>query len=261
LQIHNITISEIQALLRKQKKAPNELLAAMKKDSRIGVQRLLEKYDREQKSLQKLRDKAEQMLINERRLWDQGYLYLAGLDEAGRGPLAGPVVSACVILPKGLVIEGVDDSKKLTASKREDLFDQISKKAIAIGVGIIDHCRIDNVNILYATKEAMIQAVNACKQQPDYLLLDAIHLKDMPLPQLSIIGGDAKSQSIAAASIIAKVTRDRMMEGFARLYPEYGFDKHKGYGTAEHIEAIRKFGISPIHRKSFLIKIFSNVQR
>ena len=130
MQIHNITISEIQALLRKQKKAPNELLAAMKKDSRIGVQRLLEKYDREQKSLQKLRDKAEQMLINERRLWDQGYLYLAGLDEAGRGPLAGPVVSACVILPKGLVIEGVDDSKKLTASKREDLFDQISKKQL-----------------------------------------------------------------------------------------------------------------------------------
>lgn len=261
LQIHNKTISEIQALLHKQETISDGLLSAMKKDSRVGIQKLLEKYYREQNSLQKLRKKTEQMLINERKLWARGYFYLGGIDEAGRGPLAGPVVSACVILPKDLAIEGVDDSKKLAKAKREELFDKISNEATAIGVGIIDHSRIDQVNIYNATMEAMKQAVSACKQQPDYLMLDAMLLKGIPLPQLSMIGGDAKSQSIAAASIIAKVTRDRIMEGFARLYPKYGFDKHKGYGTAEHIMAIRKCGLSPIHRKSFLTNILSNAQR
>lgn len=259
MNIHNRTISEVKALLRDEETIPEQLLTAMKLDSRVGIQELLKKYYRRQETLRKKQEKAEELLKFERKLWAQGYTYLGGVDEAGRGPLAGPVVSACVILPKELIIETIDDSKKLTAAKREDLFGQISKEAVAIGIGIIENNIIDKINIYNATIESMIQAVKACRHQPDFLLLDAIRLKDMSLPQYSITKGDSRSQSIAAASIVAKVTRDRMMEGFARLYPMYGFDKHKGYGTKEHINAIQEYGISPIHRKSFLTNILSTI--
>ena len=255
MNIHNKTISEVQALLHEHETVSEQLLEAMKKDSRIGIQKLLARYYQEQEAIRKRKEKAKQLLTEERRLWALGYSFIGGIDEAGRGPLAGPVAAACVILPRDLTIEGIDDSKKLTAAKREELYKIIYEKALAVGLGIVDQNKIDEINIYNATVLAMNQAVRACSLEPDYLLLDAMHLKDMPVPQLSIIGGDGKSQSIAAASIIAKVTRDKIMDDLAGIYPEYGFDKHKGYGTEEHIAAIRKYGISPVHRKSFLAKI------
>lgn len=255
MNIHSKTISEIRSLLEDQETVPEQLLAAMNRDRRAGVKKLLTRYYRQQEFLRRKREKAEMMLIEEKNLWSQGYSFLGGIDEAGRGPLAGPVVSACVILPEGFCLDGVDDSKKLSSEKREILYDIICKKAVAVGIGIADPNQIDKVNIYNATVESMIQAVNACSRQPDYLLIDAMRLNKISLPQLSIIGGDAKSQSIAAASVVAKVTRDRIMDGFAKLYPEYGFDRHKGYGTKEHISAIRTYGLSPIHRQSFLTKI------
>lgn len=181
----------------------------------------------------------------------QGYCRVAGIDEAGRGPLAGPVVAACVMLPEGCMIEGVNDSKKLSPAKRDMLYDMIICQAISYGVGIVDEKCIDEINILNATKLAMKQAVEQMNPQPDILLIDAVRLDSVDIPQNSIIKGDSVSISIAAASIIAKVTRDRMISDADSLYPEYGFKKHKGYGTAEHINAIKKYGICPIHRISF----------
>jgi len=181
----------------------------------------------------------------------QGYCKVAGIDEAGRGPLAGPVVAACVMLPENCLIEGVNDSKKLSPAKREKLYDIILNRAVSYGIGIVDEKRIDEINILNATKLAMKMAVDQMNIKPDILLIDAVRLDDLDIPQKSIIKGDELSISIAAASIIAKVTRDRMIAEADSQYPEYGFKKHKGYGTAEHINAIKKYGICPIHRISF----------
>jgi len=255
VNIHSISITKISNMLQEERD-PEQLLKAMEEDGRSGVQRLLERYYRQQEAIRKQKEKSEQLLLEERRLWAQGYSLIGGVDEVGRGPLAGPVVAACVILPPDLIIEGVDDSKKLSSAKREELYDIISEKAEAMGLGMVNHDRIDEINIYYATMEAMSQAVNACKKAPEYLLIDAMRLKELPIPQLSIIGGDGKSQSIAAASIIAKVTRDRMMVKLAETYPEYGFEKHKGYCTEEHVAAIRQYGMSPIHRRSFMKNIF-----
>lgn len=184
----------------------------------------------------------------------KGYEYIAGIDEAGRGPLAGPVVAACVMLPKDSFIAGLDDSKKLSEKKREALYNIITEKALAYGIGIVDEKYIDKVNILNATKKAMCKAVSSLKLKPEILLIDAVKLDDISIEQFSIIKGDKKSVSIAAASIIAKVTRDRIITEMDLLYPQYGFKKHKGYGTREHIEAIKKYGFCPIHRMSFNIK-------
>jgi len=181
----------------------------------------------------------------------QGYCNIAGIDEAGRGPLAGPVVAACVMLPENCLIEGINDSKKLSPAKREKLYDIILDRAVSYGIGIVDEKRIDEINILNATKLAMKTAVEQMSVKPDILLIDAVKLDDLDIPQKSIIKGDELSISIAAASIIAKVTRDRMISEADSQYPEYGFKKHKGYGTAEHINAIKKYGICPIHRISF----------
>jgi ribonuclease HII len=255
LNIQQKTISEVKDILTQEENISESLLAAMKNDSRIGIQKLLERYYREQEEQIKRQEKVQFMLFHEKKLWSKDFSFIGGIDEAGRGPLAGPVVSACVVLPKDLIIEGVDDSKKLTSYRREQLFGEIMEKALSYGIGVVDNGKIDDVNIYQATIESMEQAVNACSQPPDYLLLDAMQLKSIPLPQLSLIGGDAKSQTIASASILAKVTRDNIMEAFAKIYPEYGFERHKGYGTEEHVEAIRKHGPSPIHRKSFLTKI------
>lgn len=184
----------------------------------------------------------------------KGFEYVAGIDEAGRGPLAGPVVAAAVMLSKDTFISGLDDSKKLSEKKRELLYDEIVEKALAYGIGVVDEKYIDKVNILNATKKAMCKAVSSLKLKPDILLVDAVTLDDIDIKQLSIIKGDKKSVSIAAASIIAKVTRDRIITEMDLLYPQYGFKKHKGYGTKEHIEAIKKYGFCPIHRMSFNIK-------
>lgn len=181
--------------------------------------------------------------------------YICGVDEAGRGPLAGPVVAAAVILPKDAVIIGLDDSKKLTDKKRRSLYDEIRRTAVSYGIGMADEGLIDEINILQATYEAMRRAISALGTVPDILLNDAVVIPGIDIEQVSIIKGDQKSLSIAAASVLAKVTRDDYMLELARLYPNYGFDRHKGYGTRLHYEAIEKYGIVPAHRRTFLKKI------
>lgn len=186
----------------------------------------------------------------ETELYNNGINYIAGIDEVGRGPLVGPVVTAAVILPKDFYDERINDSKKLTEKKRELLYDIIMENAISVGIGISNEDVIDEINILNATKKAMIEAINNLDIKPEHLLIDAVKL-NVDIPQTSIIKGDAKSESIAAASIIAKVTRDRMMVELDKLHPEYDFKHNKGYGTKKHIEAIRKYGIIKEHRKTF----------
>ncbi len=186
----------------------------------------------------------------ETELYNKGINFIAGIDEVGRGPLVGPVVTAAVILPKDFYDERINDSKKLTEKKRELLYDVIMENAISVGVGISSENVIDEINILNATKRAMLEAVNNLSVKPEHLLIDAVKL-NTDIPQTSIIKGDAKSESIAAASIIAKVTRDRMMIELDKIHPEYDFKHNKGYGTKKHIEAIRKYGIIKEHRKTF----------
>lgn len=186
----------------------------------------------------------------ENELYESGIKYIAGIDEVGRGPLVGPVVTAAVILPRDFYDERINDSKKLTEKKRELLYDVIMENAVSVGIGISSEDVIDDINILEATKKAMIEAVNNLSVKPEHLLIDAVKL-NVDIPQTSIIKGDAKSESIAAASIIAKVTRDRMMIELDREHPEYDFKHNKGYGTKKHIEAIEKYGILKEHRKTF----------
>ena len=180
--------------------------------------------------------------------------FVCGIDEAGRGPLAGPVVAGAVVLPKNSLLLYLNDSKKLSEKRRESLYDEILHTALAVGVGLADEKRIDEINILQATYEAMRQAAGVLDITPDILLNDAVTIPELSIRQVPIIKGDAKSVSIAAASVIAKVTRDRLMREYDALYPEYGFASHKGYGTAAHIEAIRKYGPCPIHRRTFIRK-------
>lgn len=188
----------------------------------------------------------------ERDCYEKGFSYIAGIDEAGRGPLAGPVVAAAVILPKDCLIEGVNDSKKISEKKREKLYDEIINNAVAWGVGIMDNNVIDEINILNATRKAMHTAIENLEVRPDYILIDAEKRVDTNgIPYTPIIKGDALSISIAAASIVAKVTRDRMMREYDEIFPMYGFEKHKGYGTKAHIEAIRENGLCMIHRHTF----------
>lgn len=199
----------------------------------------------------------------EKELYQKGVKSICGIDEAGRGPLAGPVVVASVIMPEGSMIEGVNDSKKVSEKKREKLYEQIIEEAVAYGVGIIDQNEIDRINILNATKEGLTLCIKELEkdlkeknrgiEKPEIILVDALTKIDTDhIPYQSIIKGDAKSYSIAAASIIAKVTRDRIMRQWDEVYPEYGFAKHKGYGTAIHISAIKQYGICPLHRKTFV---------
>jgi ribonuclease HII len=196
----------------------------------------------------------EQMREYERKY--EEYSVICGIDEAGRGPLAGPVVAAAAVLPKDAVILWLNDSKKLSERRREELFLEIREKAVAYGVGIVSPAVIDEINILQATYEAMRQAVSQLPAEPDIFLNDAVMIPGIDdKKQVRIIKGDAKSVSIAAASVLAKVTRDHMMEEYDKLYPEYGFAKHKGYGTKAHMDAIREFGVCPIHRRSFLTKM------
>ena len=197
------------------------------------------------------RERLEGMRSYERQ-YEESCTYICGIDEAGRGPLAGPVVAAAVILPAGLVIPYVNDSKKLTEKRREALYPEILEKALSVGVGVVPAARIYEINILQATYEAMRQAIGQLSVRPDVLLNDAVRIPDVEIPQVPIIKGDAKSISIACASVIAKVTRDRMMKEYDAIYPEYGFAGHKGYGTAAHIAAIRQYGPSPIHRRTFI---------
>lgn len=193
-------------------------------------------------------------LAYERQLLSEGYEYICGVDEVGRGPLAGPVVCAAVIMPLDDIINGVDDSKKLSAKKRESLSKLIAEKAVSLHISLIEPEKIDEINILEATKLCMKNAVESLAVKPDFVLTDGNMKLDVSLPQKSIIKGDALSYSIGAASIVAKVYRDNLMDGYAETYPEYGFESNKGYGTAEHISAIKKYGLTPVHRRSFTKK-------
>ena len=197
----------------------------------------------------------QEMQQYERELYAQGARTIAGIDEVGRGPLAGPVVAAAVILPEDFDLLGVNDSKKLSEKRREELFLQIKEKAVAWAIGMADSRVIDEINILQATKQAMAEAVGSLSVKPDHLLIDAVKLEGIAIPQTSIIKGDEKSVSVAAASILAKVTRDHMMVEYAEVFPGYAFEKNKGYGTKAHYEGIEARGICPIHRKTFLKKI------
>lgn len=224
----------------------------LRADGRKAVARFAESIEKAEKKRRDEKLRIAEMHAFERESRTKGYTMIAGLDEAGRGPLMGPVVAASVILPHDCEIFGLNDSKKLSESKRETLYSEILEKAVAVGVGRASHEEIDEINILNATKLAMERAIEDMGMQADCLLLDAITLEKVNLPQVSIIKGDSKSLSIAAASVIAKVTRDREVAELAKVYPEYGFEQHKGYGTAVHYDAIRKWGASPVHRKSFL---------
>ncbi|NKN40569.1 ribonuclease HII [Streptococcus alactolyticus] len=222
-------------------------------DIRIGVQKAIVQR---KKAIQAEIDeyvRLETMLRYEKELYQKGYQAIAGIDEVGRGPLAGPVVTACVILPKDCKIRHLNDSKKIPKKHHEEIYEEVLARALGVGIGIVDNDTIDRVNIYEATKLGMLQAIEQMKGEvtkPDYLLIDAMQL-DTPIPQLSLIKGDANSLSIAAASIVAKVTRDHMMAEYAKEYPGYAFDKNVGYGTKDHLAGLKQYGVTPIHRKSF----------
>lgn len=226
------------------------LMKEYESDSRSGVVNIIKKYQGVLDRLEKEKLRIEEMKQYEKKY--EEYEFICGIDEVGRGPLAGPVVAGAVILPKDCDILYLNDSKKLSESKREELYDVIMEKAIATGIGMVGPQVIDDLNILQATYEAMRIAVKNLKVSPDILLNDAVTIPGINIKQVPIIKGDAKSISIAAASIIAKVTRDRLMKEYDELMPEYGFKENKGYGTAIHIDALKQYGASPIHRSTFI---------
>ena len=244
------TIKEIKEQLASIQRLDDPLLTELEQDSRSGVFQAIAKRKKEiQKRLDE-DERLEKMLAYEKELYTQGIQLIAGVDEVGRGPLAGPVVAAAVILPKACKIPGLNDSKKIPKSKHKEIYEAVLQNAIAIGIGIKDNQVIDQVNIYEATKLAMREAIGQLEPQPQHLLIDAMRL-DLPISQTSIIKGDANSLSIAAASIVAKVTRDQMMEEFDRKYPGYDFAQNAGYGTAKHLAGLDQLGVTPIHRLSF----------
>lgn len=249
-------IGEIKEIFEKTAVADlPQILTIYQKDSRNGVMKLVERFDKKYKKYQKELERLDKMLSFEKQY--SSYQAICGIDEAGRGPLAGPVVAGAVILPKDFKILYLNDSKQLSKRQREELYQEIMDKAVSVGVGVVSHKRIDQINILQATFEAMQQAIAGLSIQPDLFLNDAVTIPKVSIRQIPIVKGDAKSLSIAAASVIAKVTRDRMMVEYDRLYPKYGFAEHKGYGSQMHIEAIQQYGASPIHRKTFLKNILA----
>ena len=244
------TIKEIKELLATVKELDSPVFLELEKDNRSGVQKEISKR---KKNIQAELDenlRLENMLTYEKDLYKQGLTLIAGVDEVGRGPLAGPVVAAAVILPQGCKIKGLNDSKKIPKKKHLEVFQAVQDQALSIGIGIIDNQVIDQVNIYEATKLAMKEAISQLSLQPQHLLIDAMKL-DLPISQTSIIKGDANSLSIAAASIIAKVTRDELMKDYDQQFPGYDFSANAGYGTVKHLEGIEKQGITAIHRLSF----------
>ncbi len=249
MDISNLSITKIKELLSMEnpENVSEELLVAVKSDERKGVQALFKAYRRSVAE----RERVAKLYTYENECMKQGHELIAGVDEVGRGPLAGPVVVAAVILSPNCFIEKINDSKKLSEKTREKLYDEIMSKAVAVSCAFIDEKTIDRVNIYQATMNGMYEAIYALKPQPDMVLIDAMPLNKLDIACQSIVKGDAKSASIAAASIVAKVRRDRLMNDFAKIYPQYGFDSNKGYGTAEHVEALKKYGACKIHRCSF----------
>lgn len=244
------TIKEVKERLAMIDELDHPFFEELILDGRAGVQAAISKRKRE---LQKQVDedlRLEKMLAYEKELYTQGIHLIAGVDEVGRGPLAGPVVAAAVILPENCKIPGLNDSKKIPKSKHHAIYQAVLDQALSVGIGIKDNQVIDQVNIYEATKLAMLEAIQELDPRPQHLLIDAMRL-DLPIPQTSIIKGDANSLSIAAASIVAKVTRDQMMEEFDCEYPGYDFTQNAGYGTANHLAGLHKLGVTPIHRRSF----------
>lgn len=228
----------------------DEFIRKYVQDERVGVQNLVKKANKLQEDYKKELARTEKMKEFEYKYAE--YTHICGIDEAGRGPLAGPVVAGAVILPKDKEILYLNDSKQLSAKKREELYDVIMEQAVAVGVGVVSPETIDDINILQATYQAMRMAIDKLSVKPDMLMNDAVTIPEVHTKQIAIIKGDAKSISIAAASIIAKVTRDRMMIEYDKLYPQYHFSKNKGYGSKEHTNALKEFGPCPIHRRSFI---------
>ncbi|WP_232697008.1 ribonuclease HII [Brevibacillus daliensis] len=250
MNINEMSIQQIRAILA-ENNVTDELRSALSSDQRKGVQDLLRKLEAQEKKQAQQKALWDTMTQYEKAYWEQGKSIVVGIDEVGRGPLAGPVVAAAVSLPADFYLPGLNDSKKVPPALREAYYEVIMRDALSVGIGNVSSERIDEINILEATKEAMYEAVTNLGVSIDACLIDAVHLAKLPYEQISLIGGDGKSVSIAAASIIAKVTRDRLMQEYALTYPEYGFAQHAGYGTAEHLHALRTYGPSPIHRKSF----------
>lgn len=245
------TIPEIKKWLTSAESLSAEELQELLADSRVGVRKLAERYQKEQMRKQKERGRIEKMWEVERKCWSQGIQYVAGVDEAGRGPLAGPVVAAAVILPPHFDATHLNDSKQLSEEIRMTLKQRIEQEAVAVGVGIVDVEYIDKYNILQATYQAMRIALSQLTPTPERVLVDAVKIPGISIAQQPIIKGDCLSHSIAAASIIAKTTRDEWMKQAAQTYPQYGFEQHVGYGTPEHLAALNQYGPTPLHRRSF----------
>ena len=224
-------------------------LAELEKDPRVGVQKLIVSYRKKQAKLLAKKEAFLERFSYEKQFWQKGEL-VAGVDEVGRGPLAGPVVTAAVIIDHNFDLLEVNDSKKLSPEKRLQLYPKILSEAVSVGIGVKSAAVIDHINIYEADRQAMAQAVKALDVKPDALLVDAMNVP-IDIPQIELIKGDAKSNSIAAASIVAKVFRDKLMDDYDKIYPQYGFPRNAGYGTKEHVEALKKYGPTPIHRKTF----------
>lgn len=248
-QLSQMSIREVEDIIKSE--PSEEFLELCVKDPRQGVRRLIARHRKHDLEQRAEKQRIEGLLKEEKELWGKGFLYVAGLDEVGRGPLAGPVMTAACILPARFDLPGLNDSKKLSESKREKLYEQIKSQALGYAIGSAEPAEIDVLNILQATKLAMKRAIESLKIRPQFLLIDALELPQIKIPQRGIIKGDERSASIAAASILAKVTRDRWMTELHKIYPEYGFDRNKGYGTKEHIEALNLYGPCPLHRRSF----------
>lgn len=250
--INNLTVKQVKNKINQLTLDEAEkFINVLESDERKSINKIASKIKRKIKAIEEEKERLKKLWAFEQEI-SKGYSFVAGLDEVGRGPLAGPVVCAAVILRKGTEFIGINDSKKVKKEDRERLFNEIKEKAIAVGIGICDEKIIDDINILEATKLGMKKAVENLDQKPEFLLIDALTLDDIPIKQKGIVKGDTKSVSIAAASIIAKVTRDQIMYDYHEKYPEYGFLTNVGYGTQEHREALKSIGPTPIHRQSFI---------
>ncbi|MFQ6093535.1 MAG: ribonuclease HII [bacterium] len=254
--LRGLSLAQLRSQLSNAGSVDPSSLEQLTIDPRAGARQLAQRL---RQKAQKERRERERLLLFERKLWDAGYTRVAGIDEAGRGPLAGPVVAAAVIFPPGAFVPGVDDSKKVSARKRARLYEEITRMALTVGVGIVDEREIDRTNILAATFKAMRTALGQLSISPQFVLVDGRELPECPYRHRSVIGGDGRCFSIGAASIVAKVTRDRIMVAYDSQFPEYGFAKHKGYATAAHRAALERYGPCALHRRSFSWK--RDVQR
>lgn len=249
--LRRLTIAQLSAHLARFPSIDPRFIRALQRDPRDGVRHLAARVQARQAALAREAARMDALFATEREHRAQGFAVIAGVDEVGVAPLAGPVVAAAVILPAGISLPELDDSKRLTAAQRDALYAQIIDSAVAFHIGMATVQEIDRLNILQATRLAHRRAILGLPVRPQLALIDGLYAADVPVPQLVIVDGDATCASIAAASVVAKVTRDRMMAALGRQFPHYGFDRHKGYGTKEHVKAIRRYGVTPVHRRSF----------